>query len=115
MGKRTAGTCYFKVAGKQLEITGGVEAPLGDSTRETIKPGYYSEKEKTPYVKVDALFTPDFPIDDIVNGTDMTITVDFANGKTYVLSGAYLVGDTSTTGDDGKTALTFEGRKGSWQ
>ncbi|AOK40840.1 phage tail tube protein [Burkholderia vietnamiensis] len=115
MGKKTAGTCYVKVAGKQLEITGGVECPLSDTERETIKPGFFSEKEKAPYVKVDALFTPDFPIDTVMKGTNMTVTVEFANSRVYVLSGAYVVSGASTTGDDGKTPLTFEGRKGSWQ
>ena len=115
MGKKVAGTCYVKVAGKQLEITGGVECPLSDVERETIKPGFFSEKEATPYTKVDAIFTPDFPIDTVVKGTNMTVTTEFANGMTYVLSGAYVVGQTATTGDDGKASLNFEGRKGSWQ
>ncbi|CAG4906088.1 phage tail tube protein [Paraburkholderia saeva] len=115
MGKKVAGTCYVKVAGVQLEITGGVECPLTDKERETIKPGFYSEKDKTPYVKVDALFTDDFPIDTIMSGTNMTVTAELNNGRTYVLSGAYIAGDAATTGDDGKASLNFEGRKGSWQ
>ncbi|MGS1116872.1 phage tail tube protein [Castellaniella sp. UC4442_H9] len=117
MGQKTAGTVYVKVDGQQLVITGGVECPTMDVTRETIDgaPGYYSEKDRTPYIKVDALHTPDFPLDVIAKGTDMTVQAEFANGKVYVLSGAYQVGEPASSGDDGKVSLEFNGNKGMWQ
>lgn len=31
MGKRLAGTCYFKVDGQQLELQGNLELPNGKS------------------------------------------------------------------------------------
>ena len=45
----------------------------------------------------------------------MTVQVEFRNGKTYVLTGAYLVGEPASTGDDGKITLEFNGVKGIWQ
>ncbi|MFC3340681.1 phage tail tube protein [Paracandidimonas soli] len=60
------------------------------------------------------MHTPDFPLDEITQGTDMTVQCDFKNGKSYVLSGAYLVGETTSTGDDGKVALEFHGNEGRW-
>jgi len=115
MGQKTAGTCYVKADGTQLTITGGCEAPLMPVKRETITPGFFKEEDMVPYVKVDAVHTPDFPLDKLINGTDMTITVEFKNGKVYVLAGAYLVGEPSSAGDDGKVALEFNGIKGTWQ
>lgn len=117
MGQKVAGTVYVKVDGQQLVTTGGAECPVGDVMRETIEGtvGYYSEMERVPYVKIDALHTPDFPLEVIANGTDMTVQVEFQNGKTYVLTGAYLIGETVSTGDDGKVSLEFHGIRGIWQ
>ncbi|QZP28750.1 phage tail tube protein [Pseudomonas mosselii] len=42
MGQKVAGTCFVKVDGDQLVITGGVECPLSDTKRETIMPALYS-------------------------------------------------------------------------
>jgi hypothetical protein len=117
MGQKVAGTVYLKVDGQQLVITGGVECPIGNVIRETIEgaPGYFSERDRAPYVNVEAVHTPDFPIDTVTNGTDMTVQAEFRNGKTFVLTGAYLVGEPASAGDDGKITLEFHGVTGVWQ
>ena len=115
MGQRVAGTCYIKVDGAQLTITGGLEAPLMNVKRETVTPGFYKEEQLAAYLKVTAVHTPDFPLDKLVSGTDMTITGEFNNGKVYVLSGAYLVDEPVSSGDDGTIELQFDGGKGVWQ
>jgi hypothetical protein len=115
MGQRIAGTAYVKVDGAQLTISGGAEAPLMDKKRETVAPGFYKEEELAPYLKMTALHTPDFPLKALTQGTDMTITCEFNNGKVYVLSGAYLVDEPSSKGDDGTLELQFDGVKGVWQ
>ncbi|MFV2944237.1 phage tail tube protein [Pseudomonas japonica] len=115
MGQKIAGTCYIKVDGDQLTITGGVEAPLMDVKRETVVPGYFKEEDLTPYVSVDAVKTPNFPRAKLAAGTNMTVTAEFADGSVYVLSGAYLVDETKVNGDDAKVSLKFEGIAGDWQ
>lgn len=115
MGQKVAGTVYFKVDGEQLEVTGAAEAPTTSTTRESLRPGYFSETDRVPYVKVDALFVPSFPLKKLQDATDMTVTVEFKNGKTYVLSQAYQVGEPVLTGDDGKVQLQFDGAEGVWQ
>lgn len=115
MGQKTAGTCYVKADGAQLAITGGCEAPVSDVKRETIVVGYFKEEDLTPYLKVSAVDTPDLDVQKIVKATDMTITCEFKNGKTYVLSGAYVVGEASSKGDDGTIEFEFNGSKGIWQ
>jgi len=116
MTQRVAGTCYFKVDGAQLETTleGDVEASLLNVKRETIRPGYYKETEQTPFLKGTFLFTKEFPLDKLNTATEMTITVELANGKVATLSNAYVVGDTSIKNSDGTTELTFEGRRIDW-
>lgn len=116
MGQKVAGTCYIKVDGVQLVITGGVEVPLSKVKRETIAPGgYFREEDRTPFTKVDAVKTPGFPFEKITSGTNMTITSEFKDGSSYVLSGAYTVDDVNVTADDGKVSLNFEGVSGDWQ
>lgn len=119
MGKRVAGTCFIKVDGDQLEVSGAVECPLMPVTREAVaglnSAGYYSEKVLTPYVKLTAIFVDEFPVATLQENTDMTITAELANGKVYTLAGAFLVGEPSAKGDDGTIELEFNGREGRWQ
>lgn len=115
MGQKVAGTCFIKVDGDQLVITGGVEAPLSAVKRETIVLGHYKEEDLIPYVIVDAVKTANFPRAKLVAGISMTVTAELADGSVYVLSGAYLVDDTKVTGDDAKVSLKFEGIQGDWQ
>ncbi|AHF69777.1 MULTISPECIES: phage tail tube protein [Pseudomonas] len=115
MGQKVAGTCYIKVDGTQLTISGGVEAPLMNIKRETVLPGYFKETDKAPWLKLTALHTPDFPLKALTTGVDMTITCEFKNGKVYVLSGAYLVDEPGSKGEEGTIELKFDGNQGSWQ
>lgn len=115
MGQKVAGTCYVKADGAQLVITGGCESPMMDKKRETVVPGYYKEEDLAPYIKVTAVHTPDFPLKKLSDGTDMTVTCEYKNGSVYVLSGAYIVGEPSSKGDDGTIELEFNGTKGVWQ
>jgi hypothetical protein len=115
MGKKVAGTAYIKVDGMQLTVTGGAEAPLMDKKRETVYPGYYKEEELAPYLKMTVIHDPALSIKTLTEGTDMTVTCEFNNGKVYVLSGAYLVDEPTSKGDDGTIELQFDGIKGVWQ
>jgi hypothetical protein len=119
MAKRVAGICYIKVDGEQLEVEGGVECPLTDLAREEVMGlsgvAGYKETALAPYVKLSAIFVPDFPVAKLRDGTDMTVTAELANGKVYTLSGAWLNGESAVKGDEGKIDLEFKGTKGAWQ
>ena len=115
---RVAGICYIKVDGEQLELKGGMEAPLFALQRETVMGSAgvagYKETPLTPFVKGTFIFMPGFPLSKL-SGTDMTVTAEFANGKVYTLSNAYVVGETSAKAEEGEVELHFEGKKGIWQ
>lgn len=119
MGKRVAGTVYFKVDGEQLEVSGGVEVPLGDKSRESVMgvngTAGYKETARKPSVKLSAIFRDDFPIDKLTEGTDMTLTVEMPAGQVYTLSDAFMVGEPAAKADDGTVDLEFEGMRGQWQ
>lgn len=114
MGKKVAGTVYAKVDGGQVTVTGGVECPLSDKKRETVAPGFFKEEDLAPYVKLTAIDDPDLPIQQLMTATNSTITVEYANGRVYVLSGAYIVGEPSTKGDEGTIDFEWNGDKGVW-
>ena len=119
MGQRVAGICYIKIDGEQLEVSGGVECPLLDVKREAVMGlagvAGYKETAIKHFVKLSAVFTPDFPLDLVRSNTEMTITAELANGKVYTLSGAWLEGESNAKGDDGTVDLEFAGLAGQWQ
>ncbi len=115
MGKKVAGTVYVKIDGGQATVTGGAEVPLSDVKRETVAPGFFKEEDLPPFVKVTCVDDPDLPIKQIMAADNSTVTVEFANGRVYVLSGAYVVGEPSAKGDDGTIDFEWNGTKGVWQ
>lgn len=115
MGKKVAGTCYVKADGVQFTITGGVEAPLSDKKRESVAPGFFKEEDLVPFTAATVVDDPDLPIAQLMGATDATVTTEFANGRIYVLSGAYVVEEPSAKGEDGTIDIRWEGSKGVWQ
>lgn len=117
--KRIAGTCYIKVDGEQLEVSGGVEAPLNENKREPVVSATgvagYKETVITPYVKVTAILVAGFPRAKLASAEDMTVTAEMANGSVYTLSGAWLANEAAHKADDGTVELEFNGTKGNWQ
>ncbi len=119
MGKRVAGTCYVKVNGRQLEVSGGLECPMSDKIRSSVKGSTgtagHKEEHRTPFTKLTAIFRDDFPMDEVAENTDLTITSEYPNGRVYTLSAGYMVGEPSAKAEDGTVDLEFEGLRGIWQ
>lgn len=115
MGQKVAGTVYIKADGVQFTVTGGVEVPLSDVKRESVAPGFFKEEDLVPWVKATIVDAPDLPIKQIMAATDQTVTVEFKNGRVYVLSGGYVVDEPSAKGDDGTIDIQWDGNKGGYQ
>ena len=119
MGVRVAGICFVKVDGTQLEIKGKIETPLLPFAKETVMGlsgnAGYKETAQRQYLKVDTVFTRDFPINKLVMGTNMTITAELANGKVYTLTNAYVEGEMTGNGEEGTVDVEFTGITGVWQ
>lgn len=118
MGQRIAGTCYIKIDGAQLEIKGAMEAPVSEKKREGVVSATgvvgYKETVQPPVLKVTAIATRDFPLETLATNVDMTVTAEFANGKVYTLSGAWLSNDATVKADEGECELEFTGTRGVW-
>lgn len=115
MGEKVAGTAYIKSDGEQFDVTGNAEAPLMDVKRESILPGFYKEEDLVPYIQMECLFTKGFPLKKLKDSVDQTVTLELQNGRVYVLTGGYVVGEPAANSDEGKVTLRWEGRKGVWQ
>lgn len=112
MGEKVAGTAYVKVDGEQMVVTGNVETPLAKVKRETITKGHFKEEDAVPYVSGEFVIPKGLNIEKIMNGTNMTVTVELKSGRTYVLSGAYVVDEPALGSDEGKASIKFEGTEG---
>ncbi len=116
MAKKIAGTCYIKVDGEQLELEGSLELPVSNTTREAVMSlggvAGFKEVARAPRLAGDFIFTGAFPLEKITTATDMVITAELANDMIYTLTGAFFVGDSNITADEGKIPLEFNGEKG---
>lgn len=114
--KRIAGTCYIKVDGDQLEVSGGVSFPIVTATREAVLgssgPVGYKETLTAPYIKVTAIGVTSLPLEKFRDAVGMTVTAETASGRTYTLSEAFVAGEPEFNGEDGTVELEFRGSKG---
>jgi hypothetical protein len=119
MAKRIAGTCYVKVDGEQLEVKGGLEIAGMPFVREAVMHSAglagFKETPRVPSVKLTVIVGENFPLKKLLDGTDMTITSELANGMVHTLSGAFVVGEPDVKAEDGEMDLEFNGKKGIWQ
>lgn len=119
MAGRVSGICYIKVDGSQLEVKGGIETPIARTAKEAVMGlsgnAGYKETIQRQFLKLSAIFTNDFPINTIMQGTNMTLTAELANGRVYTLSNAWLEGEAMANGEEGTLELEFTGITGTWQ
>lgn len=116
---RIAGTSYIKVDGEQLSLTGGMEIPLNLKVKETITDlgggNDYKETHRAPYMKGTFKVPKGFPLKKVIEGDNMTITSELANGWVYVLKNAWLEGEANYNPEDGTVDLQFNAEEGFFQ
>lgn len=116
---RLGGTCYFKVDGQQLSLTGGIEVPLNKNVRDDIigmaGDVDYKETFRAPYIKGTFKVPKDFPVSKLTTSDQMTITAELANGQVYVLSSAWHHGEGNHNAEEGTADLEFHGEEGDYQ
>jgi len=116
---KVAGTCYFKVNGKQYSLRGDLEISLGNRVRESVVglDSYHGIKETPAASSIKGKFTDkaDVDINDLQNLTDVTVTAELINGKVAVLRNATQMEDIALNAEDGSFEMRFEGPLGEWQ
>lgn len=80
---KIAGTCFFKVDGQQLSLTGGIEVPMNTNVRDDIVgmawQGMWITRRPGGHLTLRArLSAQNFPVDKITTSDQMTITAELA-------------------------------------
>lgn len=115
MGKRIAGTCYFKVGGTQYSIAGDVTISPEDFERESLSglsgTAGYKENPTPPSIEVEIYTEQEVDIQAIAAIDDETVTAELANGQVWALRNAWKVGRSDMSASEGKMTVKFEGPK----
>ncbi len=113
---RRGGVIFIKVNSMQLDAKGGWTYNHGSPMREAIVGADavhgYSEKPQVPFCEGAITDSPDLDLAALKNTKDATVTMELANGKTFVLRGAWFAGEGSVTTEEGEVAVRFEGLQG---
>ena len=93
MALKIGGTAYIDVDGTQYRLGGTVTVSPDTVEREGVVgltgPGQYIERPRIPFVEVEVLSRPEVSLATIQAITDATITIELANGNSYIFEGAY--------------------------
>ncbi|ENE2789153.1 phage tail tube protein [Yersinia enterocolitica] len=116
---RIGGTCFFKIDGQQLSLTGGIEVPMNTAVKDDVigmdGSVHYKETHRAPYTKGTFKVPKDYPISKITSADTMTITSELANGQVYVLSSGWLHGEANHNAEEGTVDMEFHGQEGFYQ
>ncbi|MEP3245103.1 MAG: phage tail tube protein [Sneathiella sp.] len=111
------GTAYIKADGKQFSLAGSMTVMLDSEERE-MQAGLsgiagYNVTHIVPYIEGEFYDTTELSMEDLSNMTNVTITVELANGKVGTLRNAVNKGANEVDGE-GKFTTRFEGMEGFW-
>ena len=113
---RLAGTAYMAINGKTVALVGDFEWNTGTVTRESLvgMDGVHGFKEKPKPSKMKATLRDlgNVSVAAFNNLTDVTITVELANGKRVTMRNAWQVGEMPAKAEDGTVDLEFDGQPG---
>ena len=90
---RLAGVAFIKVDGRQLLLRDAAKYSIDPMERETIvgmdKVHGFSEKPRAGFIESTITDTGDLSLSDFQKMTDVTVTLELANGKTIILHNAW--------------------------
>ena len=113
MAQRFAGIAYLKVDGDMLPLRGNftVSPSMVERTMIAGQDGVhgYQELPRVPYIEGDISLTPEVNLEVIEAQTNVTVTAELANGKSYSLSGATCKAALEANTRDGQARIRWEG------
>lgn len=116
MGKRIAGTAYIKVDSTQYTLSGSLTVSIDSFEREGLAglDGVvgYKETPRVPYIEGEFFHTSDLSVEAIAKMTNVTVTAELANGRTYILSNAWTAESREINAADGTVTIKWEGLAG---
>ncbi len=116
MAEKIGGLVAFKADGTQYLAKGNFTYNLGKPKREAVmgSDGFHGYKEtpQVPFIEGEISIDSNTDIASILDTVSGTITLDLANGQSFVLSEGYFAGDGNAETEEGKLAVRFEGKTG---
>jgi len=110
---RIAGVAFVKYDGRQLPVRGSWNVGFNKLKREGLagqdRVHGYKEKPDVPFLEGDVSTTADVSLDVLLAITDATVTIELANGKSYVLRNAWTAQGYEIDSEEGKIKVRFEG------
>lgn len=115
-GQRIAGTAFLKADGAQYLLAGSLTVSIDNLERDG-KAGLsgvagYGEAPRVPFIEGEVFLTADLSTATLLAMTNVTVTAELANGRTYVLSNAWTAKARELNAADGTTTVRFEGMRG---
>jgi hypothetical protein len=108
-----AGTVYVKVDSRQLSVRGSCAITPNRFTRTGVSglDGVhgYSSVFHIPQIVVEITNRTQFPLTEITEIVDATVTAELENGEVWVLRNAWVADDTELAAEDGTASVTFQG------
>lgn len=113
MAQRIAGIAFLKVDGALYPLRGNFTVSPSALERAGIAgQDYvhgYSELPRVPYIEGDISLDPELSMDDIEAMTNVTVTAELANDKTYVLREAWCRSALELNTREGQARVRWEG------
>jgi hypothetical protein len=111
--QRRAGLIQVKANGEIYDAKGSFTCGYGRPKREAIvgADGVHGYKETPQVAFVEGAITDKGTLDvpALVSAKDVTVTVDFSNGKTFVLRDGWFAGDGTITTEESEIPVRWEG------
>lgn len=111
--KAVAGTAYIKADGKQFPLRGSLTVSAAVIEREGIsgQDGVHGYKEmpRVPFISCDISDGEDVSVPELMAMTNVTVTAELANGKTYVLRNAWVADAVEIDTVEGQMTVKWEG------
>lgn len=116
MARAVGGIMVARANGVQLRAKGDWTYNDGEPTREAVvgADGVHGFKRvpRTAFIEGAITDTGDVDVRALKRLEGATITLDLANGKTFVLAQAWFAGEGTVSTGEGEIAVRFEGERG---
>jgi hypothetical protein len=108
-----AGECFVKVDGRQLSVRGTLTISPNRKTRDAVAglDGIhgFTEVFHPQTIEIEITNRPAFPLTDLEDIVDATVTAELQSGEVWVLRNAWHQGDMDFNAADGTVTITFAG------
>jgi hypothetical protein len=114
--QRRGGIIYLKVGGEIQDAKGNFTYNLGRPKRDAIV-GHdsvhgYKELPQIAFIEGEITDRSTLDLESMVTKEDVTVTLELANGKVFVLRDAWFAGEGTGNSEEGNIAVRWEGKSG---